>query len=126
MGDALSIKALRQEAEDKYPGLPLELDDGTVVTLRNLLRLDDTAQKNAQILVQSLQSAKGDTPSLDAPDELERQKRIIRDLFLLVADNPKAMKAELAQDGWDMAMLFIVIERWTELTQLPEASSSAS
>ncbi|MFE7106643.1 phage tail assembly protein [Streptomyces sp. NPDC057575] len=118
MADALSIKALRDEAEDRYPGLPLVLDDGATVTLRNILRLDDTAQKNATVLIESLDGIEGETS-----DQLERQKRVIRDLLLLVCDSPKAMAAEL--DTWDLALYLLVMEKWQADTQLPEASSSA-
>lgn len=123
MAEALSVKALREEAEDTYPGLPLALDDNTVVTLRNLLRLDDTAQKNANILIESMQGAKQDASGNEASEELAKQKRTIRDLLLLIADNPAALRPEL--DTWDLAMLLIVMERWTALTQVPEASGSA-
>ncbi|MER7905374.1 phage tail assembly protein [Streptomyces sp. NPDC095614] len=118
MADATSIKALREEAEDRYPGLPLTLDDGTTVTLRNILRLDDAAQKNVATLIESLRGTEGDTS-----DQLDQQKKVTRDLLLLVCDNPKAMAAEM--ETWDLALYLLAMEKWQAETQLPEASSSA-
>lgn len=118
MADATSIKSLREEAEDRYPGLPLTLEDGTTVTLRNILRLDDNAQRNVAVILESLRETEGDTS-----DQLERQKKVTRDLLLLVCDNPKAMASEL--ESWDLAIYLLAVEKWQSVTQLPEASSSA-
>jgi len=118
MATTTSIKALRDEAEDRYPGLPLTLDDGTTVTLRNILRLDDTAQKSVTVLIDSLRGAEGETS-----DQLEQQKKVTRDLLLLVCDNPKALAAEM--ETWDLAIYLLAMEKWQAETQLPEASSSA-
>ncbi|MEI5522542.1 phage tail assembly protein [Streptomyces brasiliscabiei] len=121
MAEPISIEDLQRQAEDKYPGVPLKLEDGSVVTLKNLLRLNDTAQKNATILIDAI---KTDDDGDSTADQLEKQKRVVRDLLLLVCDNPKALKA--AVDSWDLALLLIVMEKWQAATELPEADGSPS
>jgi hypothetical protein len=120
MAEPISIEDLQRQAEEKYPGLPLKLGDGTVVTLKNLLRLNDTAQKNATILIDSIKTDESDSTA----EQLEKQKRIVRDLLLLVADNPKAFKPVV--DDWDLALLLLVMEKWQAETELPEAGGSPS
>lgn len=118
----MKVSDLQAEAAAKYTDLPLELDDGSVIQLRNLLRLDDKARKTAQVLLDSLDSK--DDAQKAKLDQLSHQERVLRDLFLLVADKPDVLAPLL--DGWDLAMRMHVLETWTESTQLPEAERSAS
>jgi hypothetical protein len=120
MAEPISIEDLQRQADDKYPGLPLKLEDGTVVTLKNLLRLNDTAQRNATILIDSIKTDDSDSTS----DQLEKQQRVVRDLLLLVCDNPPALKPVV--DSWDLALLLLVMEKWQAETELPEAAGSPS
>lgn len=116
----MKVADLRREAEEKYTDLEIELDDGGVIRMRNLLRLDDRARHSAQVLIESLDS-KEERKGFDA---LAHQEGVLRDLFLLVADDTEAMKREI--EGWDLPLRFRVLEAWTERTQAGEASSSAS
>lgn len=118
----MKVADLQTEAAQRYTDLPLELDDGSTIKLRNLIRLDDTARKNAQVLLDALNS-KGEEGKEDL-SQLTHQERALDDLFLLVADEPKAMRGLL--DGWDLAVKLLLVERWTEATQAPEAPSSSS
>lgn len=119
----LKVADLRTEAELKYSDLQFESSSGVVVSLRNLLRLDDTARRNAQVLLKSLDEKPADDASASF-DQLAHQENTLRDLFLLVADNADEMKREV--EHWDLAMRLVVMERWMESTQAGEASSSAS
>lgn len=122
----MKVADLRREAEEKYTDLPLELDDGTTVQLQNLLRLNDQARRTAQVMLASLnQDEKDGAEGTDGEqlDKLARQERIIRDLLKLVADDPAAAGVV---DTWDLPMLLLVLERWTERTQPGEAPSSDS
>ncbi|WP_431781702.1 phage tail assembly protein [Streptomyces chumphonensis] len=119
------IADLQREAHTKYTDLPLELEDGTVVELRNLLRLDDKARKTAQVLLAAMEEDKGEQiEGSDALDQLTHQENVLRDLFLLVADKPEALRPEV--DRWDLALKLYVLEMYTEGTQAGEASSSPS
>lgn len=117
----MKVADLIREADGKFKALPLELDDGTVVNLRNLVRLDETARKTAQVLISALDDKKDHGADDDA---LARQERTLRDLFLLVADDTAAMKGLV--ETWDLAVMLTVLERWMEDTQAGEASSSAN
>jgi hypothetical protein len=116
----MKIDDLRREAEAKYTDLTLELDGGSVIRMRNLLRLDDKARHSGQVLIESL-DAKEDRKGFDA---LAHQERVLRDLFLLVADDTDAMKREI--EAWDLPLKMHILEKWMEQTQAGEASSSAS
>lgn len=120
------IADLQREALNKYTDLPLERADGTTVRLRNLLRLDDKARQTAQILIAAIDDAEqaDQIENSEAFDLLTHQEKVLRDLFLLVADDPDAMRAEV--DAWDLALKLHVLEMWTEGTQVGEASSSPS
>lgn len=117
-----SIAQLRMEAEQKYIDYPIDLDNGTTVRLRNLLRLDDTGRKSAQALLDAINSGNGG----DSTDMavVARMERAVRDFLLLVADQPDVLRTEAGT--WDLPLLLLVIEQYTETAQLPEASSSAS
>lgn len=117
-----SIAQLRAEAEQRFIDYPIDLDDGTTVRLRNLLRLDDKGRTTAQTLLGAI----NDTGGADSDDmsRIGLQERAIRDFLLLVADKPDTLRAEV--ETWDLPLLLLVIEQYTETTQLPEAPSSAS
>lgn len=118
----LKINDLRSEAELKYGDMELETSTGVTVRLRNLLRLEDTARRNAQILIDSLdKKTEGETKAFD---QLGHQENVLRDLFLLVSDNVDEMKREV--DNWDLALRLVVLDKWMTDTQAGEASSSAS
>lgn len=121
----LKVADLRTEAELKYTDLPFESSAGVVVRLRNLLRLDDDARRSAQVLLKSLDAVGADEgDGAAAFDQLDHQANVLRDLFLLVADDTGEMKREV--EHWDLAMRLYVMERWMESSQAGEASSSAS
>jgi hypothetical protein len=120
---ALNVAQLRTEAEQKYTDLPIETSSGALVHLRNLLRLPDEARKSAQVLMGSLDGKKGDDAA-DVFDQLGHQEAVLRDLFLLVADDLDEMKREI--ESWDLALRLYVFEKWSEGTQAGEASSSAN
>lgn len=117
-----SIAQLRQEAEQRFTDYPVDLDDGTTVRLRNLLRLDDAGRTTAQTLLGAINETSG--ADSDDMSKVATQERAIRDFLLLVADRPEALRAEAG--AWDLPLLLLVIEQYTETTQLPEARSSAS
>lgn len=125
----LNIADLQREAQERYASLELETEDGRTVVLRNLLRLDDTARKNATTLLGAFakkaggKGAKG-KDSVDDLAELDAQERALGDFLLLVADDTEAMRDLLA--GFDLALKMALVEHWTEATQPGEAPRSAS
>lgn len=119
------VADLRSEAHQRYTDLEIETSSGVVIRLRNLLRLEDTARKSAQVLMGSLDSKDADPSQTgDVFDQLTHQETVLRDLFLLVTDDVDETKREV--ETWDLAVRLFVFEQWSEATQPGEASSSAS
>ncbi len=116
MTSVLSCADLMAEVAQEYTGLPLETRAGTTVHLRNLLMLPPEGMKSARVLL----GAVGDGDA----EELETVAPQLRDLLLLVADDPKALAREMAD--WPLGMSVRVISAWQEVTQMGEASDSES
>ncbi|MEU7200265.1 phage tail assembly protein [Streptomyces sp. NPDC045470] len=114
MTDVLSCADLMAETATEYASLPLATRAGADVHLRNLLMLPPERMKTARVLLNAF--ADSGVSDLDA---LMPQ---LRDLLLLVADQPEAMKAEMAD--WPIGMYVRVIGRWQDVTQAPEAPGS--
>ena len=103
------------EVQSEYESLPIETRAGKTVQLRNLLMLGEEGLKTAMVLVKSLDSEDSDPTALMPK---------LRDLLLLVADNPTALKAEMKD--WPLGMYMKVSDAWQETTELGEASDSDS
>ncbi|MEU7186434.1 phage tail assembly protein [Streptomyces sp. NPDC045369] len=104
------------EAAAEYAGLELETRAGETVQLRNILMLPDKGLKAARVILARL----GETST----DDLEILVPQIRDLLLLVADDPAALKAEM--EDWPLAVFLRTVGDWQEETQAGEAPRSES
>ncbi|MFI9076064.1 phage tail assembly protein [Streptomyces sioyaensis] len=113
---ALSCADLMAEAENEYASLPLSTRQGATVRLRSLLMLAPEGLASARVLL----GAFGDGDSTDVEELVPK----IRDLLLLVADDPAALKAEVAD--WPLGVFVRVIGEWQEKTQAGEAPRSDS
>lgn len=116
---ALSCADMMQEAESQYAALPLDTRAGKTVKLRNLLMLPEAGLKSANVLLTEF--AKDDDKGAD---NLETLVPRLRDLLLLVSDNPTALKKEM--EDWPPAMFVRVVDAWQSETQTGEAPGSAS
>lgn len=113
---ALSCADLMTEAEAEYASLPLDTRKGGAVQLRNLLLLPPEGLKTARVLLDAF----GDGSAQD----LEKLVPQLRDLLLVVSDNPKALTAEMTD--WPLGMYLRVVGAWQEATQAGEAQDSGS
>ncbi|MCZ0970778.1 phage tail assembly protein [Streptomyces noursei] len=113
---ALSCADMMAEAAAEYEALPLETRAGETIQLRNILMLPDDGLKAARAILARF----GETGS----EELEELVPKIRDLLLLVADDPAALKTEM-QD-WPLAVFVRTVGEWQEETQVGEAPRSDS
>ncbi|KIZ17328.1 hypothetical protein SNA_15020 [Streptomyces natalensis ATCC 27448] len=104
------------EAAAEYAGLELETRAGESVQLRNILMLPDDGLKAARDILARF----GETGA----EDLEELVPQIRDLLLLVADDPAALKAEMAD--WPLAVFVRTVGAWQEETQVGEAPRSDS
>ncbi|SDJ74468.1 phage tail assembly protein [Streptomyces indicus] len=117
MAEALSIAALRAEAETTYEALPLTLESGSAIWLRSTLMLAEADYVVVEQLLEEINAASTDNRLTAAIGAMRR-------LLLLVADDAATLEAELAT--WPLGLLVTLIERWQNGTQVPEASSSAN
>lgn len=104
-----------KEIESEYTAFPLKTRSGKTVNLRSLLMLGDEGLKTAQVVT----SALGD----DSGDDLEKLGHM-RNLLLLVADQPAVLKAEMKD--WPIGMFMRVLDGWQVATALGEAEPSDS
>lgn len=104
------------EAAAEFTALPVETRAGKTVHLRNILMLPDDGLKAARAILARF----GETGA----EELEELVPQIRDLLLLVADDPAALKAEM--EDWPLAVFVRAVGEWQEETQVGEAPRSDS
>ncbi|WP_431980794.1 phage tail assembly protein [Streptomyces qinglanensis] len=102
------------EAAAEYAGLKLETRAGETVQLRSILMLPDKGLKSARAILARFAET--------GTDDLEALVPQIRDLLLLVADAPAALKAEM--EDWPLAVFLRTVNDWQEETQVGEAPRS--
>ncbi|GAA2425290.1 hypothetical protein [Streptomyces glaucus] len=110
MAAPLSCADLMAEAQAEYAALPLKTRAGNTAHLRNLLMLPSEALKSARVLLEAFEKNQA------ALLELEPK---LRELLLLVADDSKAMGAEMKT--WPLGMFLRVVNLWQEATRVPKA-----
>lgn len=115
MTAAVSCADLMAEAQNEYAALPLKTRTGNSVHLRNLLMLPREGLKSARVLLEAFEKN---------ASNLEELEPNLRDLLLVIADDPKAMDDEM--EGWPLGMFVRVVNLWQEATQAPEAPDSDS
>lgn len=115
MTNSFTLDDLRAEVEKKYAPLQITLSDGTVVTLRHLLRLKDKVREQVVDTLKLLESTDGEDQ--DAAEMIDAATTVLK----LVADQGTKLIREL--DG-DVTLIMAVLERWAESTQPGEATPS--
>ena len=111
------MESLREEAERKYAPCPIELSDGTVVTLRNLIRLEPKVRTKVYDTLKLLENDDDTDADFDA-----MVNAATKVLEMVADDGPRLIK-EL---GGDVALMMLLIERWMKNTQPGEATTSDS
>ena len=114
MSDVVSCAELMAEAETEYTAMPLKTRAGRTVQLRNLLMLPENGLKSARVILDRF----------DEGADLEKMMPQLRDLLMVVADDSKALQAEM--EDWPLGMFVRVVTAWQEATQAPEAPESAN
>lgn len=113
--DTVSFDDLMAEAEEKYAALPLRTRDGKTIHLRSIAMLPKEGRKTADVLLKSM-GTEGD-------DDTDKAEKTIRDLLVVVSDDAPAMRAEVKD--YPLAVLMVLIEKYTGSTQVGEAGGSA-
>ncbi|WP_326742584.1 phage tail assembly protein [Streptomyces sp. NBC_01768] len=113
--DAVSFDDLMSEAEEKYAALPLRTRDGKTVNLRSIAMLPKEGRRAADVLLKSMGAEDND-------DDTDKTEKTIRDLLVVVSDDAPAMRAEVKD--YPLAVLMVLVERYTGSTQVGEAAGS--
>ncbi|MFE3144747.1 phage tail assembly protein [Streptomyces scopuliridis] len=116
--DATSFDELMKEAESKYEALPLKTRAGKLVHLRSIAMLPAEGRKTATVLLKAFDSADKED------DDTEKVEKTIRDFLVVVSDNASATRAEVKD--YPLAVLMVLVEKYTGDTQPGEASGSAN
>ena len=111
------MDSLREEAERKYAPCPIELPDGTVVTLQNLIRLPSKVRTQVYDTLKLLENDDDGDTDFDAMVDAAAA------VLEMVADDGPRLVKEL---GGDVALMMLLIERWMQNTQPGEATTSDS
>ena len=131
----LNLKSLQQKTEKKYPALQIEVDDdGSVLTLRNILRLpkeDRKAFKKIQDArserEKAVKAAEDAGEVIETEDASAETIAYFRSALTLVADNESLVEKFLDEVGDDLATLATVFEMYVKADpELGEDSSSES
>lgn len=121
MGNVFTLESLREEAEKKFSPVEIELPDGDVVTLRNMLRLPKNDRKKVVEKLKALEKVGEDNDGEETEDEVTELVRLGNEILMLVADQGRKLVKEL--DG-DVAVIMNLIELWMGTTQPGEAKPS--
>lgn len=109
-----ALSALRIKAAEKYPAYSLDLENGTIVTLKSIMDLDDAA-------LDTFSESQKRLTSLEDSDDLTELRTEFVDVLALVSDNPAAVQAALMHET--LGVITVVFQEYTE--SLNAASKSA-
>lgn len=128
MPNLFTLDSIREESDKQFAPMQVGLKDGSVVSLRSLLRLNKKTRESVLSLLNELSPGKPEEgeekPEADEESGLEQIDRLVSSIekvLELVADDPKKLLKEI--DG-DFSVLKSVLESWIEETQAGEAQDS--
>jgi|APGre2960657404_1045060.scaffolds.fasta_scaffold06014_3 hypothetical protein len=117
MSNVFTLDSLREEVEREFAPVQIELSDGTVVTLRHLLRLPKSTRDKVIDTLKALETEEGEEQDVDGM--IDAATAVLK----MVADQGARLVKEL--DG-DVTLTMRVLERWMKTTQPGEATTSDS
>jgi hypothetical protein len=112
-----TLADIRAEAERRYAPTVIELSDGTEIVLQNILNLDDKTSNKVEKALREL-SATNDDDDRDVGSVRESALELLK---LIAGKNGDKLADEL---GGNLAGILILIERWTNGSQVGEATPS--
>lgn len=119
MATTFTLDMIREATEAKYGSLDIPMEDGSVVSLLNPLRL---AKGKRDELMEVQKQLSSDEKDEDAP-EVDQEATFVRIFELVAATEAQAGKLIAALEG-DLAAMAVVFEKYGEDTQAGEASAS--
>jgi len=124
MSNVFTLDSMREEIEKEFAPAQFDLGGGSVVTLRNLLRLPKKLRDEVYALLDELgKTQETDVTGLQAT---ERSAEIALKVIPLVADDKKLGLALVDAISEDLALTLRVFSSWMDGTQVGEADSLSS
>jgi len=124
MGNIFTLESLREELDREFAPFQMDMGDGRVLTMRNLMRLPEKNQDKVFALLDEMGAQKSDDES--SLSVSKRNSALALDVFLLVADDEKLAKVLVDNLRDDMALTMKVFSAWMDGAQAGEAEASDS
>lgn len=127
MSNTFTLDSLREETIKRYEPTKVGLSDGSVVTLKSILRLKKDERKAVIDAVDGIKDISDEDEDIDG-EWAEEVCESIGKVFKLVASSPRKLLAELEHEDPEIkATLYTrLLTNWMGETQLGEAASSPS
>ena len=127
MSNTFTLDSVREEIENEFAPVVVDLSDGSQVTLRGLLRINKKSRERAMEALKALngpgESASEGSATEQSFDSITRISDAVENLIREVADRPEPLIEAL--DG-DVHVGLRLVNRWIDQTQPGEASASPS
>ena len=130
MSNVFTLDSLREETLKRFEPTVIELNDGTSIELKSVLRL---GKKDRDAVLAAIEEINGLGEFDDSDDDAvaEYSEKVcdsIAKVFKLIADKPKRLLSELAHDEvtLQVGLYTAVLSRWMGDSQLGEVESSPS
>lgn len=118
---AFSLDDIRNAAEAKYGSTDITTSAGSVVKMRNPLRMSKV-ERDALVAIQD----ELDGQDEDGNDREVDHEEVLGRAITLTAENKEAAAQLLADCNGDLAMLVAIFDMYKDGTQAGEASASAN
>lgn len=128
MSNVFSLDSLREEIEQEFAPVKVDLGDGESVVLRNILRVDQTGREKAFKLLEDLEGLSGGDAEegFTSSDDVERSADVALKILGVVAETEKQGAKLVKAVGNDVALSLRLFEKWMRSTQAGEAQRSDS
>lgn len=130
MSNVFTLDALREETIKRFEPTLIELNDGSRIELKSVLRLGKKDRDSVLAAIEEINGIEDfDDDDDDAVAEYsEKVCESISKVFKLIADKPKRLLTELEHDEVTIkvGLYTAVLSRWMGDSQLGEVESSPS
>lgn len=108
-----ALSAYRQTVAKQHPALPLELDNGVVVSIKSLQAMEDDQ-------LDQFNDAQKKLAEVDEAEDHRAVKEAMVDLLAVASDNPAAVRESLRKESF--GVLTLIYEDYTK--NLADATKS--
>ena len=128
MGNIFSLDAMRDSVEREFAPCRVELAEGKVLTLRNLLRLPKKHRDEVYALLDQLSELQKSAEDSEESRlvSTEKSAQIALQILPMVADSEKLGRILVEEIEDDLALTLRVFSTWMEGSQAGESEGSPS